>query len=165
MIEVALKEGWERLPNGFDVAFRHGVPIRISDNGRGLTVPENVLSEEISSLAKLHVHLGEWISVAGEDEHEARVFVHPGDFTEVLMRLGRASAATFADRYHKPIKSSDVDWDRMAYLRDFQEALNYCELSQSDVDEEAYIDVYVKAMHEEVRRLLDSCEPPPVKPE
>ena len=59
MHNVSVRNGWERLPNGFDVEFRHSIPVRISDNGRGMTVPEDVLLEEVSALGKLHVSLGD----------------------------------------------------------------------------------------------------------
>ena len=45
MHNVTVRDGCESLPNGFDVEFRHSIPVRISDNGRGLTVPEDVLLE------------------------------------------------------------------------------------------------------------------------
>jgi len=60
MSSVTLRNGWERLPNGFDVEFRHSIPVRISDNGRGMTVPEEALLEEVTALGKLHVSLGDW---------------------------------------------------------------------------------------------------------
>lgn len=155
MIDVPRKDGWERLANGFDVEFKHRIPVRISDNGMGLTVPEDLLTEEISSLGKLHVHLGAWTPGEDDGELEARVFADHSDFGEVLKRLGSASAAVFIDRYHKSIKTSDVDWDREAFLQDFHEALDYCELSRADVDEEACFRNYVNTMHDEVNRLAE----------
>jgi len=162
MFNLAWKDGWEHLPNGFDVEFRNSIPVRVSDNGRGLTVPQAVLIEEISALSKLHVHLDEWTSGEAEGEYEARVFASDKDLTEVLRRLARASAAVFTDRYHKTFSSGDVDWDRLAYRRDFHESLNYCELSGGDVEAETYFEDYVNTMHMEINRLVKSGEPPPV---
>jgi len=54
MGNVTVQNGWERLPSGFDVEFRHSIPIKVSDNGKGLTIPEPVLVEEITALGKLH---------------------------------------------------------------------------------------------------------------
>ena len=62
MTNVSVRNGWESLPNGFDVEFRHSIPVRISDNGHGMTVPEEVLLEEVTALGKLHVCMGEWES-------------------------------------------------------------------------------------------------------
>lgn len=52
--------GRERLPGGFDVEFRHGTPTRIPDNGKGLTIAESVLVNEITALGKLQLQLGQW---------------------------------------------------------------------------------------------------------
>ena len=54
MHNASVRNGWERLPNGFDVEFRHSIPARISDNGHGMTVPEDVLLEEVSAWGKLN---------------------------------------------------------------------------------------------------------------
>ena len=165
MINVTVKKGWERLPGGCDVEFRHGIPIRLSNNGKGLTIPESVLVEEITALGKLHVQLGEWTSSERADEHEARVFVSGKDFAEVLRRLALSSAAVFIDRFHKPVNADDIDWDRLEYLKDFRAALDHCGLSWGDIDKDAYLDDYVEAMHRETRRLVQSTAPPPVEPE
>ena len=50
MTDATVRNGWERLPNGFDVEFRHNIPTRLSDNGKGLTIPESILIEEITAL-------------------------------------------------------------------------------------------------------------------
>jgi hypothetical protein len=165
MSNTTMKNGWERLPNGFDVEFRHGIPVRISDNGRGLTVPEEVLLEEVTALGKLHVCLGDWESGEGAGEHEACLYGSAGEFTEVLKRLAASSAALFVERYHKPVEKSDVDWDRLEYLKDFETALEFCRLSRSDVDMDACFDDYVAVMHNETRRLVQSGERPAVDPE
>ena len=109
MTATAVRNGWERLPNGFDVEFRHSIPIRISDNGRGMTVPEDVLLEEVSALGKLHVHLGNWELGERAGEHEACLHMSGQEFAEVLRRLAISSAALFVERYHKPVDDSDVD--------------------------------------------------------
>ena len=165
MVNVRVRNGWESLPNGFDVEFRSSIPVRISDNGRGMTVPEDVLLEEVSALGKLHVCLGAWESGERAGEHEACLTVSGQEFAEVLRRLAVASAALFVDRYHKTVDDSDVDWDRLEYLKDFRTALELCGLAWGDVDMDASFDDYAEVMHRETRRLAQSGESPLVEPE
>jgi hypothetical protein len=159
------RNGWERLPNGFDVEFRHGIPVRISDNGRGMTVPEEVLLEEVTALGKLHVSLGDWEAGERAGEHEASLYVAGGEFTEVLRRLAASSAALFVERYHKAVDVNDVDWDRLEYLKDFETALECCRLSEGVVDRDSCFDDYLEVMHSESRRLAQSGDLPRVEPE
>ena len=165
MVTMQVQNGWERLPSGFDVEFKHSIPSHLSDNGKRMTIQESVLVEEIAANAKLQIQLGEWRPGESADEQEARVFVSGKDFAEVLRRLARASAALFIDRFHKPVDAGAVDWDRLEYLADFREALDHCGLSPEDVDKDAYRDDYVKTMHRETRRLARLKEPPLVEPE
>ena len=165
MANLMVQNDWERLPSGFDVEFRHGIPIRISDNGKGLTISESVLVEEITAIARLHVQLGEWKSDEHEDEYKARVFVSGKDFAEVLERLALSSAAMFIDRFHKPVDAGDVDWDRLEYLKDFRAALGHCGLASDDLDKDAYLDDYIETMHRETQRLAQSTDTPLVEPE
>ena len=165
MHNVTVRDGWESLPNGFDVEFRHSIPVRISDNGRGLTVPEDVLLEEVSALGRLHVCLGDWESGERAGEHEACLTVAGREFTEVLRRLAVSSAALFVERYHKPVDESDVDWDRLEYIKDFRAALEICGLARGDVDMDDYFDDYAEVMHRETRQLVQSGELPLVEPE
>ena len=165
MHNASVRNGWESLPNGFDVEFRHSIPVRISDNGRGMTVPEDVLLEEVSALGKLHVCLGNWQSGERAGEHEASLTVSGREFAEVLRRLAVSSAALFVERYHKAVDESDVDWDRLEYLADFRTALEICGLARGDVDIDDYFDNYVEVMHRETRRLVQSGELPRVEPE
>ena len=165
MVNIQVQNGWERLASGFDVEFKHSIPIQVSDNGKGLTISESVLVEEIAALAKLQIQLGEWRPGDSADEQEARVFVSGKDFAEVLRRLARASAALFIDRFHKPVDAGAVDWDRLEYLADFREALDHCGLAPDDVDKDAYRDDYVKTMHRETQRLAQSTDTPLVEPE
>ena len=165
MHNVSVRNGWERLPNGFDVEFRHSIPVRVSDNGRGMTVPEDVLLEEVSALGKLHVSLGDWESGERVGEHEACLTVSVREFAEVLRRLAVASAALFVERYHKAVDDGDVDWDRLEYLKDFRAALESCGLAWGDADMDACFDDYAEVMHHETRRLTQSGELPLVEPE
>lgn len=165
MDNVTIMNGWERLPSGFDVEFRRSIPIHVSDNGKGLTIPESVLVEEIIALGKLHVRLGEWKSAGHTGEREARVFVSGKEFAEVLRRLALSSAAVFIDRFHKPVDASDVDWDRLEYLKDYRTALDHCGLAWDDIDKDAHADAYVETMHRETRRLAQSADNPLVDPE
>ena len=165
MHNASVRNGWESLPNGFDVEFRHSIPVRISDNGRGITVPEDVLLEEVSALGKLHVCLGNWESGERAGEHEASLTVSGREFAEVLRRLAISSAALFVERYHKPVGAGDVDWDRLEYLRDFRSALEICGFAWGDVEMEDYVADYIAAMHGEACRLAESGERPLVEPE
>jgi len=164
-MSARIMNGWERLPNGYDVEFRHGIPVRLADNGRGSAVPGEVLCEEISALARLHVQLGEWTAGEKAGEREAPLFVSGSELPEVLKRLARSAAAVFVDRYRRPVRDGDVDWDRMEYLKDFRAALEHCRLAWSDVDKDACFDDYVATMHRETRRLARSKTLPPVEPE
>jgi hypothetical protein len=165
MANINVTNGWESLPNGFDVEFWHSIPVRISDNGHGMTVPEEVLLEEVTALGKLHVCLGDWESGERVGEHEARLYVSGREFAEVLKRLAVSSAALFVERYNKPVSDSDVDWDRLEYLKDFRIALEFCGLAWGDVDMDACFDDYIQVMHRETRRLAQSGEYPLVDPE
>jgi len=165
MTNATLQNGWERLPSGFDVEFKHNIPILVSDNGKGLTIPESVLVEEITALAKVHVRLGEWMPDEHAEEHKARVFISGKDFAEVLRRLALSSAALFIDRFQKPVAAGDVDWDRLEYLKDFNEALDRCGLAWGDVDKDACFADYVATMHRETQRLAQSSDAPLVEPE
>jgi hypothetical protein len=165
MSRVTASNGWERLPNGFDIEFRHGIPVRVSDNGRGMTIPEDVLLEEVTALGKLHVSLGDWEPGEHEGEQEARLYIAGSEFTEVLRRLAAASAALFVERYHKAVDNRDVDWDRLEYMKDFDRALEHCRLSEGDIDRTSYFDDYHEIMHSETRRLSQSGDAPPIEPE
>jgi hypothetical protein len=160
----APRNGWKRLSNGFDVEFRHSVPYRLSDNGRS-EPDDSMLVEEITALGRLHVQLGQWEAGERPGEREARLYVSRGEFAEVLRRLAQSSAALFIDRYRKPIDTSDIDWDRLEYLKDFQAALDHCRLGPGDMDQDAYRDIYIEVMHRETRGLAESGESPPVEPE
>ena len=81
------------------------------------------------------------------------------------MLLARAAAAVFVDRYHKPIDDSDVDWDRLEYLSDFNAALLHCDMDDGQVDPDTYRAAYIDAMHRETHRLAHATDQPPVEPE
>ena len=119
----------------------------------------------MSALGKLHVYLGAWESGERAGEHEACLTVSGREFAEVLRRLAVSSAALFVERYHKPVDESDVDWDRLEYLKDFRTALEFCGLARGDMDMDDCFDDYVEAMHRETRRLVQSGELPLVEPE
>lgn len=153
MSHTSLINGWERLPNGFDVQFKHNIPVRLSDNGHGLDISRQILAEEVSSLGKLHVEIGEWEHGEKLNEHEAPLFISDHQIKEVLHRLALSSAALFYDRYKKPLDKNDVDWDEQEYHKDFAEALEHCRLSWSDFKQSAYHDFYIKTMHDETWRL------------
>ena len=165
MHSMTVRNGWERLPNGFDVEFRHNIPVRLSDNGKGQTVPESTLIEEITALGTLHVQLGKWQPGEKQGEYEVPVFISDKQLKEVLRRLALSSAAVFYDRFHKPVDKGDPDWDRLEYLKDLAIALEYCKLELSDIDQNVYLDDYIDTMHEETRRLSHRPDTPLVEPE
>jgi hypothetical protein len=164
-MDARIDNGWHRLPGGYDVEIRHGVPVRVSDNGLGGTVSDAGLGEEIGVLTGLPVTPGAWTAGEGPGEREAPLYVAREAFAEVLHRLARSSAAVFVDRFQKPVDAGDVDWDRLEYLRDFSLALTHCRLTAAEVDQDAWYEGYVEAMHGEARRLAQARTPPPVEPE
>jgi hypothetical protein len=164
-MNARMRNGWHRLPSGYDVEIRHGVPVRISNNGRSGAISDEGLCAETVALADLPVTIGEWTAGEGPGELEAPLFVDGGAFSEVLARLARAAAALFVDRYHKPVDAGDTDWDRLEYLKDFGAALGHCRLQAADVDQDACFDGYVEILHRETRRLARTANPPPVDPE
>lgn len=157
--------GWKRLASGFDVEFRHAIPVRLSDNGDPGRSPGPQLLEEIARIAGLHVRLGRWLPGEHPNEHEARLYVDSGELREVLRRLAKSSAALFVERYHKPIDREDVDWDRLEYARDLSTALEDCDMQWEDIDRDAFLDDYLDVMHEESRRLAGLRSLPRVEPE
>jgi len=165
MTGITTKNGWERLANGFDVEFRHGIPVRLSDNGKQLTSPESTLIDEITALGGLRIRMGEWQPGAAANEHEAQLWVFSEQLEEVLGRLALASATVFIDRFGKPIDKDDVDWDTLEFVSDFRTALDYCGIEWGDVDKDSYLDGYLDTMHQETRRLAASQETPMVEPE
>lgn len=165
MADVTTKSGWERLSNGFDIEFRNGIPVRLSDNARKLTIPESVLIQQIARVSGLQVKLGKWQSGENPDEHEAPLIVASNQLEEILRRLALSSAAMFVERYHKPIEKDAVDWDTLEYAADFRKALIYCGLEWGDADKDNYIDDYVETMHQATRRFAKSTELPMVQAE
>ncbi len=153
MSHATLINGWERLANGFDVEFKHRIPVRLSDNGQGPILSDQILAEEVSSLGELHIEIGEWACGEKLNEHEAPLFVSHQQIKEVLYRLALSSAALFFDRYKKPIDKNDVDWDEQEYHKDFGEALEHCRLDWSDHTQIEYHDFYIDTMHKESQRL------------
>lgn len=157
--------GWKRLASGFDVEFRHAVPVRLSDNGGPGRTPEPELLEEIARIGGLHVRLGRWLPGERPNEHEARLYVESRELPEVLRRLAKSSAALFVERYHKPIDREDVDWDTLEYRKDLGRALEDCGMQWEDIDRDAFLDDYLDVMHEESRRLAGLKYLPRVEPE
>ena len=165
MANRPLLHGWQRLSNGFDVKFRHGIPVRASDNGKALVTSGTELPDEIATISGLRVRIGEWSPGEKPDEREARIMVSGDQLAEVLRRLALAAAVIFYDRFRKPLDKEDIDWDTLEYANDFHTALECCALEWNEVDKEAYIGDYVETMHRETLRLAASQEPPLVEPE
>jgi hypothetical protein len=165
MTDITRKTGWERLSNGFDVEFRHGIPVRLSDNGSEQALVEPALIAEIEALAGLQVRRGDWHPGAAANEREAPLRVSGDQLETVLERLALAAANIYIDRYGKPVDRDDVDWDTLEFDTDFRTALECCELAWGEVDKERFRDGYLEAMHRESQRLAASGSAPLVEPE
>ena len=149
------KSGWVRISNGFDVELRHGIPVRLSDNGKGVPGDTDAVRGEIRNLTGMTVSVGGWEAGEGKGEQEAPLRVAGSQLGEVLRRLGLASAALFVGRFHKAIDVDVMDWDQSEYSSDFNEALEYCGLDRHEVNKSEHFDAYVEIMHQESRRLMD----------
>jgi hypothetical protein len=160
-----MQNGWVNLGNGFDVELLHGIPLRLSNNGRDIPSDDAQLVDEVKSLTGLTVVITSWEASQEPGEKEASLCVDALQFEEVLHRLALASAALFVDRYHTPIDKDSVDWDNAEYARDFNHAAECCCLDQSEMDRKEYFTIYASQMHAETQRLIDSGESPPVEAE
>lgn len=149
------KHGWVRLANGFDVHLEHGIPDRLSDNGKPLEGGFGAVIDEIERESGLSVTVGDWVDGEEAGEREAPLQVDDAQIDEVLRRLALASAALFVDRFNKPIDALDVDWDQAEYASDFNVARHCCGLDWSDIDKDAHFAAYAETMHEETRRLTE----------
>lgn len=156
MVDDSPKHHWARLAEGYDVEIRHGVPVRVSDNGKPNAVSADPLAGEIADLTGLHVHLGPWSPTGRSGESEAPVIVAREQLDKVLERMARASAVLFVDRFRKAIDADDVDWDRAEFGLDFGTALECCHLKWGEVDAQAYFADYARVMHEETTRLMQA---------
>lgn len=153
MVDESPRHHWVRLSNGCDVEMRHGIPMRVSDNGTA-AADSNTLAHEIAQLSGFDVALGEWSPGEEAGESEAPVIIASKQFGQVLTHLARSSAVLFVDRFNKAIDADDVDWDRSEYGVDFETALQCCNLMRGDVDAGQFFSDYATTMHEETRRLL-----------
>ena len=165
MTEVTAKNGWVSLSNGFDVELKHGIPVRLSNNGIEIPADDAQLVEEVGSLTGLTVVIAGWEDSDEPGEQEARLCVDALQFEQVLNRLALASAALFVDRYHTPIDQDSVDWDDAEYARDFNHAVECCCLELGEMDRKEYFSMYVEQMHAETKRLIDAGESPLVDTE
>ena len=165
MNENITTNGWVSLDNGFDVELQHGIPVRLSNNGRDIPDDETRLVEEVSRLSGLTVVVSGWEEADEPGEKETRLCVDALQFDEVMRRLALASAALFVDRYHSPIDKDSVDWDSAEFARDFNHAVECCCLDPGDMDRSSHFSAYVELMHAETRRLLDAGETPMVDSE
>lgn len=144
---------WVRLKSGYDLGLHGTVPIRLSNSGRSLSLPDDELVREVQEQSGLRVKLGPWTDGEGPGEREARVVISGQQMGEVLRRLAVVSAGVYVDRFNKPIDPSAVDWDAAEYAYDMNLALEYCGLTWHDVDKATHFDAYVTAMHQETERL------------
>ena len=160
MNDESAKSGWVRMHNGFDIELKHGVPIRVSDNGLDLPHDTSELTNEITRLTGLPVIIGSWQACEYPGEQEAVLHIECSQFKEVLRRLALASAAIYVDRFQKAIDADVVDWDSAEYSSDFNDALERCELARSQISKQDYFDFYTQTMHEESQRLAESGTSP-----
>ena len=156
--------GWNRIASGLDVEIKHGVPVRISNTRAGRHLNQQSISHKIRKLTGLTVSVDDRINVT-PDEQEWSVCIDKKQFVEVLRRLALSSAAMFVDRFHKPIDSNAVDWDRAEYTYDFNHAIKHCCIPYGTLNKDYYFDDYIKAMHEESVRLFEEGISPLVEAE
>lgn len=160
------RNGWERLPSGYDLELRHGVPVNLSRTETLADLPAADLAGEIADLTGLRVRIEDWTTGENAGEQVARVRVDGEQFSRVLENLAVSAARIFFDRYRKPVDRDDVDWDTLEYAKDFKRALDYCGLDWKDVDREACKAGYLEAMHAETQRLTAADgDTPPIEPE
>lgn len=145
----AFAHGWMSLPSQGELYLEHGVP-RMVRVGDALPLDVERMLDEIGDLTGLHVTLGRWQADPEAGELEAAVQVHPGDVTEVLMRLAQASAENYYDRYHRTMDASDLDYDEEAYAEDMNQALAVCGLRWEQLDDRGLRLAYRRALHRAV---------------
>ncbi|MDD5249766.1 MAG: hypothetical protein PHY45_12310 [Rhodocyclaceae bacterium] len=148
----AFIHGWVGLPSQGEIYLEHGVPRQVRVDATAMVDVERLV-DEIGDLTGLHVTLGPWEADEEAEEMEAAVHVHAQDAAEVLTRLAQASAETFYDRYHKPIETSDTDFDDEAYAHDVNAALEVWGLHWGQVDEVALRVAYQRALHQAVAEI------------
>ena len=156
--------GWNRIASKLDVEVEHGVPVRISNTNKSRQLDPRSISKKIQKLTGLTVSVDEWINIT-PGEQEWSVCIDKREFVEVLRRLALASAAMFADRFHKPIDHNAVDWDSAEYTYDFNHAVEHCCIPYGTLNKDYYYDDYVRAMHEESVRLYEEGISPLVESE
>ncbi len=150
----AFLHGWVSLPSQGELYLEHGVPrlVRVAD-ARSVDVER--LLDELADVSGLHATIGRWEADEEAGEMEATVQVHPEDVTEVLQRLAQRSAETFYDRYHKPLDSSDLDFDDEAFAQDMNEALAVCGLRWGQLDEKTLRFTYGRALRRAVEDIVE----------
>jgi len=165
MSVILTHDGWLRLDNGFDVEFVHGIPAVVSDNGLAGPTDDAELVDKVSKLSGLRTTIMGWHQRDDSKELETALCIDALQFKDVLKRLAISSAALFVDRYHTPIGEDSVDWDREEYDRDFNRALEHCDLHSTDIEKDDYFDMYRNVMHIEATRLIEEGTLPPIEPE
>lgn len=146
-----LKHGWITLAGNVEVHLDHGVPTAVCVKS---AAPDGAaLVRQIGELTGLKVTFGSWHPVARASEQEAPVVIAREGLAEVVKRLAMASAQVFVEYYHKPVDEEDTDWDPEEFAQDFGNALKYCGLQWSEVDQDSYFRIYREVMHAETARL------------
>lgn len=164
MNDTVTQNGWIGLDNGFDVELRHGIPVRLSNNGLDIPADDAQLVDAVSEITGFTVVIVGWENAKEPGEQETKLCVDALQLEEVLRRLALASASLFVDRYHS-IDQDSVDWDSAEYVRDFNHAVECCCLDPDEMNRQDYFTAYATVMHAETRRLLDSGESPMVEAE
>ena len=150
----AFGHGWISLPSEGELYLEHGVPREVRVAGRDPADVERI-ADEVSDIAGVRVTIGRWEADEEAGEMEAVVHVAAEDVSEVLQRLAHASAETFYDRYHKPMDSSDIDFDDEAYAQDMGFALEVCGLKWGQIDDRPLRHAYLRALHREIEEIVD----------
>lgn len=138
----AFLNGWVMLPCGADLLLEHGIPVRVWA-GEWEDINRAHVVADIQMMSSLHVHLADAVDADGE----LAVQVSCADIPEMLRRLAMVSAATFVDRYQKPIGEESADYDEEAFAQDMSEVLARCGLQWSDVDRASCRQTYSDALH------------------
>lgn len=148
----AFMHGWISLPSQGELYLEHGIPreVRVAD---ALPVDVERLLDEVDDVTGLHVTLGHWQADEETGELEATVQVHAEDVTEVLLRLAKASAENYYDRYHRMMDASDIDYDDEAYAEDMNHALEVCGLRWNQLEDAALKRAYRQALHRAVEDI------------
>ncbi len=151
-----LKNGWYELSAGYEVLIEHGLPVRLMCAGGADLVEPAQLADEIRRLSGFSAHLGPWGKGEAPLDRVAPLALSAAEFDAVLNALAKSSAASFFDRYFKPIGPKDSDFEDESYARDFAFALGRCGLGWAEVDKDDHRGRYLATLRAESKRLSET---------